>query len=1073
MRGAVFLMCVASVQLLGASCLLSQGPGPFEFRETFLLEHRLRAQHLGEDYNPSNVAAALSLEGPSITRPFQPNRDDPRIYGTARWWGLLQQTNTYRRMGGFEVAESQYLTMLEGLRKVQGETSGDVALLLDHIGEFYLEARNTKKGYEMLFEAVQARRRWLEALPKPAGAGPLPTADENELNRARLHLSELLTRLGQLDLARKEFERADAELAEAVAIGDEPGWLLYVNQLYAIYFRSRVLESQGKWKEAESLWADAVRRREEMLSSDPYWNALKEQAAFYARWGKFHPAAAIAQKVLAGTEGKRMRAELPMPYPESRPRAALSDNSDGQRGSDFRLTSDVAMSEILALDGWSTDGPAAAAPLLKDPIPDFLLLEHGADSDRYQLLNWLMQRVFLHLSILLDGEPTQEHVNEAYRLLCNVKGRFLATEESTIRRLATEVQGLEARKLPLLEDLAKTRKRHARLFMASVTNERTVLPQELAAIENRERMLSEAIASGVSGMPRFFSLEVFRDALPTDTAVVDFVRWRRTDRQSLKPLPPEYGAFIVRNGQHLVYVRLAPAAQIDLDIKATGRGTEEATKALRRLHEGLIAPLESALGRRGSSPAVTRLLVVPDGSLALAPFAAFLDGDGRYLLTRYTISYLGSWSDLGGATPQGAATSQPLVVADPDFMLPLGGPATATPVPRRKPFDFVNLPQFKQEAEDVGNALRLPAARVLTGKAVREEALRSIASPEILHFATHSLTDVGAPASAWGLFEFPQPAEVVNPLLRSVVALSGASRTQAGEEDGLLTGLEIQSLHLAGTKLVVLSSCSSGRGKETDGQGILGLRSAFALAGAAALITTLWPADDKSSQQFMKFFYSHLGAASGPAEALRLAQIDLMTKTGYKEPYYWAGYQCASHPQPAGADLAARAHEATTKGPLTITPVCFELKGHRKEGAETIVDSLRIRLGSQAHALRRSAKWAFYHELPGSRAELVSRKGSTGELLPSYADLTGEPLDMSVRVRIERKLEQSELFFQVGRAGHIMVYFEGAPNLFPSVDVPSALPPLSSFTKAEMAVGGFGRVKIDEIGPCPAGPPGQ
>ncbi|HEV7506874.1 MAG TPA: CHAT domain-containing protein [Thermoanaerobaculia bacterium] len=1084
--GAIFLMCVASVQFLGASRLLSQGPGPFEFREEFLLEHRLRSQHLGEDYSPSRVAAALSFEGPSLTRPFLPNRDDPGIYGTARWWELLQQTDTYRRMGGFEVAESQYLAMLEGVSKVQGATSGDAALLLDHIGEFYLEARDTKKGYDLLVQAVQARRRWLERLPKPAGAELPSTAVEDAENRARLHLSDLLTRLGQLDLAKadlmtrldqldlakEELERAGTKLKEAVAIGAEPGWLRYVNGLYAIYFRSRGLEKQGNWGEAESLWADALRQRENMFLSDPYWNALKEQAAFYARWGKFHQATAIAQKVLAGTEGKLMKLELPMPYPESRPRAADPSNDYEQRRSGFRLTSDIAMSEILALDRWSTDGPAAAAPLLKDPTPDALVLEHGAVSDRYQLLDWLGQRVFLHLSILLDGEPTQEHVNEAYRLLCNVKGRFLGTEESTNRRLATGGQGLEDdRKLPLLKELAKTRERHTRLFIASVAHERTVLPEELATIENRERMLSEAISSGVSAMPSYFSLDAFRDALPTDTAVVDFVRWRRTDRQSLTLLPPEYGAFIVRNGQHLVYVRLAPAEQIDTDIKATGKGTEGAMKALRRLHEGLIAPLESALGQRGSSPAVTRLLIVPYGRLATAPFAAFLDGAGRYLLTRYTISYLGSWRDLRGVAPQETATSRPLVVAAPDFMLSLGGPATAAPVPRLNPFDFASETKLKTEAETVRNALRLPAARVLTGKAAREETLRSIASPEILHFATHSLMDTETPTSAWGLFEFPQPAEVVNPFLRSVIALSGASRTQAGEEDGLLTGLEIQSLRLAGTKLVVLSSCSSGSGKETDGQGILGLRSAFALAGADALVTTLWPVYDESSQKFMEYFYAHLGATTGPAEALRLAQLDLMTKTGYKEPFYWAGYQCASHPQAAGADLAARARETAPKGPLTITPLCFELKGHRKEGAETIVDSLRIQLGSQAHALWRSAKSAFYDKIPGSRAEQVSRKSSTGERLPSYAELTGEPVAMNVQVRIERKLEQSELFFQWGR---IIVSFEGPPDLFPSVDVPSSLPSLSFFTKAEMFVGrSFDKEKIDEIAPCTAAPPGQ
>ena len=126
----------------------------------------------------------------------------------------------------------------------------------------------------------------------------------------------------------------------------------------------------------------------------------------------------------------------------------------------------------------------------------------------------------------------------------------------------------------------------------------------------------------------------------------------------------------------------------------------------------------------------------------------------------------------------------------------------------------------------------------------------------------------------------------------SGIVLSGVNNSNSKDpvhDDGVLTAFEASGLNLSNTELVVLSACESGLGSLKSGEGVYGLQRAIKIAGADALLISLWNVDDQATGNFMITFYQTWLNGGDKSKAYLNAQIQMQAT--YKHPYYWGAFE--------------------------------------------------------------------------------------------------------------------------------------------------------------------------------------
>ncbi len=277
------------------------------------------------------------------------------------------------------------------------------------------------------------------------------------------------------------------------------------------------------------------------------------------------------------------------------------------------------------------------------------------------------------------------------------------------------------------------------------------------------------------------------------------------------------------------------------------------------------------------------LYVSPDGVYNQLNLNTLKKPGGNFLISNYDVTILGNSKDLLTikSKKKVPAKKNAVLLGFPDY----GGSSINA------------LPGTKVEIEAVSKLLKASAYQVnqFIQKTASEANLKAIKAPSLVHIATHGyfLKDVDQDGSAFGV-HLENAND--NPLLRSGLMLANAANTVSGtsmpdlesNDNGILTAYEAMNLNLEGTNLIILSACETGLGEVKSGEGVYGLQRAFLVAGAEALVMSLWKVDDAATQQLMTNFYTNWIKTGNKRKAFKDAQLQLMTK--YKEPYFWGAF---------------------------------------------------------------------------------------------------------------------------------------------------------------------------------------
>jgi CHAT domain-containing protein/Tfp pilus assembly protein PilF len=791
--------------------------------------------------------------------------------------GLLDLAELYRARGDYGRAEP---LLREAVVRRFSQYDLNHAAGLDALANLYLEMGDDVRAEPPLGQALEIRRK---------------AQGESHPDYARS-----LSTLARVYAARGDYDRAEPLRRQAMDVQKEARGESHPDYAAALGDLADLYVARGDYARAEPPLRQAVeaRRKTQGESHPDYARSLSALARVYAARGDYNRAEPLCQQAL-----EIQRQALGESHPDYA--AALGDLADVYvaRG-DFGRAEPPLRQALDHASAWLRDLSSALG-----------------ERQRFRL--YAAGRRFLDGFLSVTPEVGAEPANLYARVL-DWKG--VVDAEVAEDRLARDEPELNLR----LVELARIHAllgRHAfnpagfnRRSLAELNARKEGLEADLASRSAAFRQSRRESPPGPQQVMTFLS---------GDEALIDLFEYTHSGPADggKGPLQRERRllAFILRAGRPVTLVPLGPARPVTEAV----RGWRAALVAGRA--DGMQAA-SAALGRRVWEPIRPHLegartvLIAADGALLSFPFATLPAGrPDSYLIDELTLGYVTSGRTLvrTRAARPGPPGRGLLAVggvdfrADPGRSQPSDRPRRAPPAPvpllvQRS--GFAPLPGTLPEAASVRALYRAAfpdqPADLLVGADPSEYELKRRLNGghvRVVHLATHGFFESSARFGALrarilhlepsvGLAPTGQQADdttasALTRLVRSGVVLTGGGAIDPAKsslmwivrsnygvgEDGILTAEEVQALDLRGTDLVVLSACDTGLGDLEAGQGVLGLQRAFQLAGARAVVASLWRVDDAATAVLMERFYDNLWVKKMPRlEALRQAQLAVL-----------------------------------------------------------------------------------------------------------------------------------------------------------------------------------------------------
>lgn len=492
---------------------------------------------------------------------------------------------------------------------------------------------------------------------------------------------------------------------------------------------------------------------------------------------------------------------------------------------------------------------------------------------------------------------------DIYNYTIATKALLLNTSNKIKKRILTSG---DASLIELFHQWKDKKNRLAQVWQMSTTDKVKANINEItleAEVSEIEKQLSERseLFKNANDKKRYTWKDIQRNLKP-DEAAVEIVRFAKVDLKFTDTI--YYAAIIVKPG----------LPQPELVFFDNGNFLE--TRALRlyknaiqnrildaRSYQYIWAPVAEKIS------GVKKVFVSPDGVYNQINLnSLYNETTKKYVIDEVEVQQVSNTKDVL-ALPAKASVRSAILLGFPDYATqPDSRIQQAFP---DEPVDDISdsvkrvfgakitpLPGTNTEVNLISQIFksRNIETQIVTGVRANEAFLKKIESPSVLHIATHGffMADVpqGGNDGRGGFLGFDALKVDQNPLLRSGILLAGAEKTFAGQksasEDGVLSAYEAMTLNLDETELVVLSACETGLGEIKNGEGVYGFQRALIIAGANAVVMSLWKVSDQVTQELMAAFYEFWTEDRSKREAFILAQNKI--RQAHPQPYYWAPF---------------------------------------------------------------------------------------------------------------------------------------------------------------------------------------
>lgn len=859
-------------RLAKASSLINLGAAYYNNTE-FSEEERARFQRESGElaYGSGNFAVAEKRFNAARTIYEEAEMTEDLGYlKTISNQGLL-----YATMGRYSQAEGFTLAALDMRKDKFGDDNIGVAASLNNYGVLHYNLGRYNEAEKTLADALQNIRA--------NGLG------------ASMPYSIVLNNQAMLFQAIGRFQEAETSLKQAIDVAEKIQNTKSKNHLKFLSNLALLYQQMGKYTEAEVIYLGMEKR---LGKSNPdYASMLNNQAALYMLMGKedkveglLKNAGAIYKSSL-GDESPayaKVTSDLGNYYRMSKRYAdalpllekalAIREKALGKTHPHYAQSQ-----EDLAILHWKNNAPQKAYALYKETMNQslefintyFPPMSEAEKTKYWDVLSPRFQRFYNFAVDVRISIP--EIVNDVFNYQIATKALLLNSTNKVKQSIFNSHDGLLIRDYLTWVD---QKEQLARLYAYSKSElkaQKINLDSIEQATNAMEKKLSERSKDFSAGYATsIITFNNIKDILSDNEAVVEIIRVRSYDQQFTKDA--RYVALILKKGSSFpAMIVLGNGQQLETRYAKYYRNAVQQKVQDDYSYDQYWSPIERELvGRK-------QIYLSPDGVFNQINLNTLRKPGGDYVINRYDLSILGNSKDLLALKNRKVtqASKNATILGFPDY-----GGQSITPLPGTR----VEIDAISSILKSSGYQLN-----VLTQSSASEAKLKAIKNPALLHIATHGyfLEDVETTGSAFGV-NLDNAHD--NPLLRSGLMLAGAANTLSGasspnlesNDNGILTAYEAMNMNLEGTQLIVLSACETGLGDVKVGEGVYGLQRAFMVAGADALIMSLWKVDDDATQQLMKSFYTNWVKLQNKQKAFKQAQLQLMTK--YKEPYYWGAF---------------------------------------------------------------------------------------------------------------------------------------------------------------------------------------